>query len=89
MHLFTDDTLLLYLIGRGLFQFSQCFFDTTDRFNYIFIAGGIAHTDAFGSTERSTAYTRYMGILKQIHRQIIRILNLTIPNGFAKERTAF
>ena len=41
----------LIFIYYHLFQFSQCFLNTTDSLHNILIAGRITHTDTFRRTE--------------------------------------
>ena len=41
----------LIFIYYHLFQFSQCFLNTTDSLHNILIAGRITHTDTFRCTE--------------------------------------
>ena len=78
---------LLYKIAY--FNLANASFDSANSFCNIFIACSIAHTNAFGSTKRSAAYTSYMSFFEQIHRQVIRIFNLTFTITLSEEVATF
>ena len=73
---------------RDLFQTGKGFLDTLHSFYDVLVAGSIAHTETFGTSESITAYGGYMTYLEQIHSQVGTGVDNAVAIFLAKETAA-
>src|SRR3712207_5807947 len=60
-------------------------FRSAHGFHYVFIAGGITHTEAFLVTKSVTAYRGHMGLLQKVKCQVGSAVDHTLSTTFAIE----
>jgi len=73
---------------RDLFQTGKGFLDTLHSFHDVLVAGSIAHTETFGTSESITAYGGYMTYLEQIHSQVGTGVDNSVTILLAEETAA-
>ena len=70
---------------RDLFQTGKGFLDTLHSFYDVLVAGSIAHTETFGTSEGITAYGSNVAHLQEIHSQVCAGVDNTVAIFLAKE----